>query len=195
MLAKWLGSLGRLNLSRRPRRPKAGKSIAKRAYLDIELLEKKELFSSSPWLLRPPFAAHGAGFDGDPWFAALGPVLLPLNGAGGGLSLNSYHSTGSFTADFAGNYTFTLHILGTLAATGGPGGPPPALMTMTFDETGTVAFDYGSTGTVGDGAFSAGFLSGPATAVVSWHYTENGLSRSGNGTYNYTEDAEDPYHW
>src|SRR5437016_3683134 len=112
MLGSFWDSVRFLNRSeRKPKRPRAPRPLTRWTHLEIEPLEKRELFSSSPWQSQPPFLdGQVAAFDQDIWFVPLGRIFTAFSGD---LTNASINSAGTFLYTLSGTYTFGLHISGT----------------------------------------------------------------------------------
>src|SRR5713226_3414738 len=101
---------------KKKKKPVAAKNIRRRAHFEVELLEKRWLFSTSVWQPRPPIEiGSAANFNGDP---ILGPLDWALNPQyhtnTPGVTAN-FQISGSFTFDDSGVYTFQLHQAGTFS--------------------------------------------------------------------------------
>src|SRR6266851_1317706 len=179
---------------KKKKKPVAAKNIRRRAHFEVELLEKRWLFSTSVWQPRPPIEiGSAANFNGDP---ILGPLDWALNPQyhtnTPGVTAN-FQISGSFTFDDSGVYTFQLHMAGYNATN-----------CMTFDDTGTSTFNLHEAGTFSNGVYSFNSFALNQSAVGSWHFVETTLSGSvvldttGTDTFSTTDTSPvfgDNFHW
>jgi|GEM_PF-2015407 len=178
---------------RKAERPEPAEKIRRKAHLDLEMLERRWLFSLSAWLPRTPIVVGAAAdFHQDPFFGPLTPLLNPQYAVGGNVTA-SLAVLGSFTFDDTGVYTFAIHLQGSNATN-----------CITFDDAGTSTFTLHEGGTVNNGLLSFNSYSLSQNALASWHFVETTLAgqtvqnTSGTDTLNVTDTSpgiSDYFHW
>src|SRR5260370_4626824 len=170
------------------------KSIRRHKHFEVELLEKRWLFSTSVWQPRAPIEiGSAANFNGDPIFAPLDAALNPQYHTNTPGVTANFQVSGSFTFDDSGVYTFQLHIAGYNATN-----------CMTFDDTGTSTFSLHQAGTFSNGSDSFNSFALTQNAYGSWHFHETTLSgsvvldTSGTDTFTTLDTSPlygDNFHW
>src|SRR5262249_30716518 len=189
---------------------KAGQTAPKWKYptkwepLDFELLERRELFSSSPWLIQPPYVTGVVpSFDQAPFLAAFGGRILNPR-ATEGAAPPGYYTSGTFAFDLAGSFSFNLyaHSNGDLAGDPGGGGmgngfggigPPDTDMVLT--ETGTATFTYDLTGSVTHGHYAINRTRFSTTANGNYTSSWPGGNTAGSLNLTCTTFVGDYGHW
>src|SRR5438128_8420966 len=186
----WESAKGR---KRKSKKPEPAEKIRRKARLDLETLERRWLFSTSPWLPRAPIVVGAAAnFNQDPFFGPLSPLLNPQYAVGGNVSA-SLSVAGPFTFDETGVYTFSIHMTGSNATN-----------SITFDDSGTSTFTLHEGGNLNNGLFSFNSYSLTQNAVASWQFVETTLlgqvvqNSSGTDTLSLTDTSpgiSDYFHW
>src|SRR5262245_24035701 len=130
------------------------------ARLELTQLEKRTLFAA-PVVQQAPFLyGAGAAFDQNQWLAPIPSFVSPFNDSSGGLGQPTVTSSGTYTFDEAGYYTFTLHLTGGTASD-----------RITFDESGTVSSSYTEWGSVSNGVRTADYIYGAWSGSAVWTWT------------------------
>jgi hypothetical protein len=174
-----------LRLCRPKNGPRPCKSITRWAYLDVQILEKRELFSAYATLVHPLFPAGDMSkFDQDPWNAPNETEFSPLNFITNALvvgpSVNSLTTSGTFSFDLTGSYSAFIHEAGGNAQD-----------SFTFNAAATVVYWWHYDGSFLDTQNWFTNASGYYNATDTWNYTHSwnyGSNGSGaNGSNSGTE--------
>lgn len=173
----------------KPKAAKPAKSFVKRAQLELEKLEKRDLFSVGVWLQPQLSPLSGTG-QVNPVGTLFQPVVgnqqLPLELANGNLSV-----AGGFLFTNTGSYDLTL-------SQAGPYGDNEFL----FTESGTVSFSLSVSGSVSGGGFAVTSAVLTQTVALDWLFQERDgatiMSQVGDhDTFEVVTSgsALDPYFW